>query len=146
VKQIRRPGKGGKLVTVPITPGIREILEPLQGHHPKRVFTFKAQYTRDGRVRGERYPLNLPALKAAWQRLRKRSGVEGFRFHDYRHDFATKLLRKTGNLRLVQKALNHSDYKSTLRYSHVRDEEVADAMEQVEKSRARSRNKLREVS
>ena len=34
----------------------------------------------------------------------KRAGVSGFRFHDFRHDFASKLLHETGNLKLVQRA------------------------------------------
>ena len=39
-QQIRKPGKGGKrIVSVPITPTIREILWPLRGHHPDCVFT-----------------------------------------------------------------------------------------------------------
>jgi len=63
--------------------------------------------------------------------LRKRAGVSGFRFHDFRHDFASKLLRETGNLKLVQRALKHADLKTTSRYAHVLDEEVAEAMERV---------------
>src|SRR5262249_3843217 len=38
-EQIRRTGKGGKLVTVPMTKTIREILWPLRGHNPEFVFT-----------------------------------------------------------------------------------------------------------
>ena len=57
--------------------------------------------------------------------MRAKAGVKDFRFHDYRHDFGTKLLRETGNLKLVQKALNHRDIKSTLRYAHVLDADVA---------------------
>ena len=63
-----------------------------------------------------------------WQRLRERAGIKDFRFHDYRHDFGTKLLRDSGNLKLVQKAMNHRDIKSTLRYAHVLDEDVASAV------------------
>lgn len=37
--QIRKKGKGGKYVTLPITSHIRSILEPLVGHHPVFVFT-----------------------------------------------------------------------------------------------------------
>ena len=70
-RQIRKPGKGGKLVTVPITSTIREILWPLRGHHPKHVFTYEAQRTRDGPVKGERHPLTYNAVKIAWRRLRK---------------------------------------------------------------------------
>jgi hypothetical protein len=70
--------------------------------------------------------------------MRAEAGVKDFRFHDYRHDFGTKLLRETGNLKLVQKALNHRDIKSTLRYAHVLDADVASAVEAVAKSRKKS--------
>jgi len=145
--QIVKLGKGGQLVTTPITSEIREILWPLQGHHPEFVFTFVADRTTDGgRVKGKRYPLTYAAVQSYWKRLRKRSGVVGFRVHDYRHDFATKLLRHSRNLRLVQKALNHKDIKTTMRYAHVLDEEVAEAMESAAESRSKSRSRLREVS
>lgn len=56
-KQIVRIGKGGRRVVFPITDTIREILFPLQGHHPEFVFTYVAIYgnKRLGRVRGQRY-------------------------------------------------------------------------------------------
>jgi integrase len=88
-------------------------------------------------MKGQRYPLTYGGVQTYWRRLRRRSGVVGFRFHDYRHDLATKILRETGNLKLVQRALNHSDIKSTLRYAHVLDSEVAEAMEAVARSRKR---------
>lgn len=142
-RQIVKTGKGGKLVTVPITSAIRDILWPLQGHHAEHVFTYQAQRTRDGRVKGERHPLTYSGVKIAWRRLRKRAGVASFRFHDFRHDFGTKLLRETGNLKLVQRALNHADIKTTTRYAHVIDAEVAEAMERVEESRNKSRSESR---
>ena len=145
---IVRIGKGKRRVTLHIRETIREILFPLQGQHPEFVFTYIAAVTnkRLGRVRGQRYPLTINGAKSAWQRLRAKAGVNGFRFHDFRHDLASKLLRETGNLKLVQKALSHRDIKSTLRYAHVLDEDVADAIERVAKSRTKSRTRLREVS
>jgi len=67
--------------------------------------------------------------------------VTDFRFHDFRHDFGTKVLRETGNLKLAQKALNHADIKSTLRYAHVLDSDVAEAVELVARSRRRNAGK-----
>jgi integrase len=134
------------MVTRPITSEIRTILWPLRGHHPEHVFTFVAQRDYDGRTKGERYPLTYNGVKSHWRYLRKRAGVTGFRFHDFRHDFGTKLLRATGNLKLVQRALNHASLKTTSRYAHVLDGEVADAMERVEESRKKSRTKLRIAS
>jgi integrase len=146
-KQIVRTGKGGQRVVFPITDTIREILFPLQGAHPEFVFTYVAVYgnRRLGIVRGERYPLTINGAKSAWQRLRADAGLTDFRFHDFRHDFGTKVLRETGNLKLAQKALNHADIKSTLRYAHVLDEDVAAAVERLAQSRKKSRSGLRKV-
>jgi integrase len=96
-------------------------------------------------VKGRRYPMTYNGARNAWWQLRKRSGVIGFRFHDFRHNLATKLLRETGNLKLVQRALNHADIKTTTRYAHVLDNEVAEAMERVTESRKESRSVIRKV-
>jgi integrase len=130
-KQIRKPGKGGRLMVTPITSTVREILWPLRAHHPEFVFTHVAQRNRRGRLMGDRYPLHASTAKKAWVKLRAEAGVVGFRFHDFRHDVGTKVLRFTGNLKLTQKALNHSSIRTTLRYAHVLDGEVADALEGV---------------
>lgn len=144
-RQVRKLGKGGKLVTAPITSTVRAIIWPLQGHHPEFVFTYVATTTRDGRVKGQRYPITYSGVKTAWRRLRKRSGVANFRFHDIRHDVGTKLLRQTGNLKMVQKALNHADLKTTARYAHVLTEDVTEALELLQKSRRKSRTAKRKA-
>ena len=105
---IERPGKGDKLVRVPITDTIREIIWPLRGQHPKYVFTFVAERTIDKVIRGkshryikgERYPMTKDRIRRVWNDVRARAGLTGlarFRFHDLRHDFASKVLRETGN-------------------------------------------------
>jgi len=48
--------------------------------------------------------------------------------HVLRHTFATDLYRETVKIRLVQKALGHSDLSTTMIYTHVYDEEVEIAM------------------
>jgi integrase len=138
-RQIVKIGKGGAHVTTPITSAVREILWPLRGHHPDFVFTFVAARTLKGRglVKGERYPIAYQGVKTAWRRLRADAGVTTFRFHDFRHNVGTKLLRETGNLKLVQRALNHADLKTTARYAHVFDEDVAEALERFGEARQR---------
>jgi integrase len=136
-RQIRVKGKGDKDILVAITPAVRDILWPLRGQHDEFVFTYVAQRTLkpQGLVRGQRYPLTESGVKSYWKRLRKQAGLVDFRLHDFRHDVGTKLLRATGNLKLVQRALNHRDIKTTARYAHVLDSEVAEAMQQVAVSR-----------
>ncbi|WP_313522433.1 site-specific integrase [Shinella sp.] len=138
-KRITTTGKGGALISTPITPEIAEILKACEGHHDEYVFTYLCKRPRGDQKKGQRYPITAEGAKTQWRRLVAKAGVEDFRFHDIRHDVATKLLRSTGNLKLVQRALNHSDIKTTTKYAHVLDDEVAAALENVSKSRKKSR-------
>ncbi|MDB5552415.1 MAG: Site-specific recombinase XerC [Rhizobium sp.] len=142
-KQITRIGKSGRKVTTPITPSIAAILEECKGHHPEWVFTYIAKRAdkEEGRARGHRYPITYAGAGSEWQRLRKRSGLVDFRFHDIRHDVATKTLRETKNLKLVSKVLGHTNISTTMKYAHVLDDEVADALETVAMSRKKVQNK-----
>lgn len=137
--QIRTLGKRGKWVSTPITAEVRALLDQARGHHPDFVFTYVAASTRDGRVKGQRYPITQAGAKTHWRRLRAKSGVEDFRFHDIRHDVGTKLLRETGNMKLVKQVLNHSTMRTTERYAHVLDGEVSEALSHLAKSRKKPR-------
>jgi integrase len=140
--QIVKLGKGERKIVVRITPLIRSILWPLQGQHPEFVFTYIAKRTRKDKdlIKGKRYPITYNGLKTEWKRQRARSGIKNFRFHDKRHDFATKLLRESRNPKLVQKALNHRNIKTTLKYAHVLDDEIGNAVEAMQEKREKSRN------
>jgi integrase len=131
-RTIIKKGKRGRTVTAPITTEVFAILRPLVGHNEKWVFTYIAERSRGGRLKGTRYPITYSGAKTQWKRLRARAQVTSFRFHDFRHDLGTKLLRKTGNLKLVQRALNHADIKTTVRYAHLLDEEVRAGLESVQ--------------
>jgi integrase len=144
-RSITTTGKGGGLVTTPITAQVFDLLQPLVGHHDEWVFTYIAKRANkaEGRARGKRYPITYEGAKTEWERLRRRSKVENFKFHDIRHDVATKTLRETGNLKITQRVLNHKSLKTTSRYAHVLDAEVSAALEAVAKSRKNSQTKRR---
>lgn len=127
-RQIWIMGKGDKLAPIPMPPALRELLWPLQGHHDESVFTYVAARARDGRRKGERYPITYEGLKTAFRRQVK-SVVDAYRFHDNRHTAATRVLRKSGNLKIVQKLLRHADISTTTKYAHVLDDDIRDAME-----------------
>lgn len=69
----------------------------------------------------------------AHRRLRHWLGVAGIERaaspHALRHTFATSLLRKTGDILLVQKALRHRNIESTFRYAALDDARVRAAIE-----------------
>lgn len=58
----------------------------------------------------------------------KRAGLENFRWHDLRHCHATWLRQAGVPLEVVQRSLGHADLQTTMRYAHVADSELADAL------------------
>jgi integrase len=147
-------GRNGKPKSrvIPLTPELRAILSPLRDHHPDAVFTYIGQRTRENpnkRIdrtikKGKRYPITASGMKTTWRRHGAlRAGLVDLRLHDTRHTAATRLLRATGNLKLVQRLLGHQDIATTQRYAHLTTDDLAAGMNAVaqrgEKSRTKSR-------
>jgi integrase len=140
-------GKGGALVTIKITPAIRALLKPLEGHHPKYVFTYVAQRTKkvkrkDGAeellIKGKRYPYTTSGLRRTWTTLRQRAGIpiagpDRVRWHDIRHDFAINFLRANPTahgMKALQQAMDHTDFQTTAdTYAAVLNTEVEEQIE-----------------
>lgn len=116
-------------------------------HHPKYVFTYVAQGKKGGKggtgkdrvfEKGKRYPITVEALTTRWQRDRAKAAtvlpsVATIRWHDLRHTFASRLLRRTRNPAWVQKAMGHADIKTTMRhYAHVLNDDVRAAKAEVQ--------------
>lgn len=130
-------GKGDKERLIPLTDAGRAILSRELGRHPTAVFTYVAVANKPqaGIVKGQRHPITYSGLASAWRRHGpSAAGIADFRLHDTRHTAATRLLRKTGNLRLVQKLLGHEDIATTTRYAHVTDEDLRNGLDAVEKA------------
>ncbi len=58
------------------------------------------------------------SIKGAFERLCKKAGVTGLRFHDLRHTAATRMIEAGASIVAVSKILGHSDIKMTMRYTH----------------------------
>jgi integrase len=146
-------GKGDKPHVVPITKELKALLWPLREHHPENVFTFAAERTRrcgktgNRYVKGERYPVTYWGLTTRRKRDFKNAKVEDLKWHDLRHTAATRILRKTGNMKIAQELLGHSDIRTTGKYAHALVDDVRNAMEEVsadEPERKESREKSRD--
>ena len=125
-------GKGDKRTTFPLSDIAFQLLWSLKDDHPTHVFTYICQHPGNKRgtpeaprkIKGNRYPITESGLKTNFRRLKKTTNIDDFRFHDLRHTFATRLLRATNNIRLVQMALDHEDIATTARYSHVNSDDL----------------------
>lgn len=133
-------GKGDKLAAIPLSNTLRELLFPLQGRHPQAVFTFTpTEQHGERKGRAGAIPMKWWNLCYYWRKARDAAGipnsresrVAGLRFHDLRHTTATRILRHTGNLKLVKDLLRHSSIATTAIYAHVLTDEIADAMDAV---------------
>ncbi len=128
-RQITVLGKGNKLATIPMPPDVRDLLWQLHNHHAEAVFTYVAARARQGRERGDRYPITRSGLQIVFRRAVTAAGIPNFRFHDNRHTAATRVLRAGGNLKVVQKMLRHESIATTAKCAHVQDEDVMVAMQ-----------------
>jgi integrase len=93
------------------------------------VFTYVCQKSRGGRRKGKRYPLTPTALRKPWEAALAAAGIENLRIHDLRHTRGTRIVRATGSLAAAKEALKHRNIKTTLRYAHVLDEDVRNALD-----------------
>jgi integrase len=72
---------------------------------------------RAGATSGSR--LSVRSAERVFEVWQKRAGLDRrLNFHGLRHTFATRLLRETRNLRLVQVACRHSSPNTTAIYTH----------------------------
>jgi integrase len=76
-------------------------------------------------------------IKKAWAGVLKAAKVNGFRFHDLRHTFASKLVMASVDLNTVRELLGHKSIAMTLRYAHLAPEHKAAAVESLVKRRSR---------
>ncbi|OQR35196.1 integrase [Pseudomonas sp. T] len=121
-KNLTVAGEGTKTTEtrhIPLNSEAQSTLEKWRKQHPR-----KSGYVFPGQD-GER----MTDVKTAWVELLKNAGVKDFRWHDMRHDFASRLVMAGVPLNTVRDLLGHSDIKMTLRYAHLAPDSKAAAVE-----------------
>lgn len=120
--------KGGDVVSRPLTTALVELIarQPVVGPF---VFTYVCQQSRQKRRKGQRYPLTPTALRRPFQEALAAAKIDAFRIHDLRHTRGTRIVRATGSLAAAKEALKHRRIETTLRYAHVLDDDVRNALD-----------------
>jgi len=74
-------------------------------------------------------PLNPSVLTHAFTRIARQAGLNGTRFHDLRHTFASLMLLRGAKPKVISEALGHSSVAFTMDvYSHIIEGMQSDAM------------------
>ncbi len=79
----------------------------------------------------------LSGVKRAWASVLKEAGIENFRWHDMRHDFASQLVMQGVDLNVVRELLGHADMKMTMRYAHLAPSVKLQAVELLAQKRSK---------
>jgi len=124
-KLMVRQGKGARDRTLWIGAQDLELLQEWRDRQAKDVQGSPAHVftTLAGKPLSHRY------VQQMVKRLAVKAGIhKNIHPHTLRHNFATDLYRETSKIRLVQKALGHSDLSTTQIYTHIVDEELESAL------------------
>lgn len=73
----------------------------------------------DGLVFPSHTGKQLTTIRTTWNTLVRNAQIEDFKFHDIRHDVASRLVMKDISLYEVAAILGHSDISMTQRYAHL---------------------------
>jgi len=120
-----KDGKGGKDRVLWISEDLRDLVGEWKARRPNSRWMFPTRTGKKTSPRSVRRTVKTYAGKADIVHADEISP------HTLRHTFATRLLRRSGNIRMVQKALGHSDLSTTMLYTHIVDDELEDAMKRM---------------
>jgi len=107
---------------------------PLNNEAKQAFINWRAQTTSDRLIFPNKNGEVFADVKSHWRshiiRWKQLLGYEppNFRWHDMRHDFASQLVMKGVPLNTVRELLGHSTIEMTLRYSHLADKSLFDAV------------------
>ena len=102
---------------MPLNPAAKSLLTAWREQTCDDGFVFPGQ---DGK--------RLNNVRKSWAGLLKDAEIVDFRWHDLRHDFASKLVMNGVPLNTVRELLGHSDLSTTLRYAHLAPDHKAEAV------------------
>jgi integrase len=118
--------KSGQSRSVPMTV---EVLTTLRAWILQNGLSQAAQELLFRSPSGER----IGSVAKAWGALMRSARIDGFRLHDCRHDYASRLAMAGVELFTIARLLGHSNVAMTQRYAHLSPDHLHEATRKLEK-------------
>jgi len=129
--QFKEPKTSHSRRRVAMTPKLALYLREYKVERESLYWQLGQSLTLDSLVFGthEGKPFNPSVLSHDFGRMVKRIGLEGVRFHDLRHTFASLMLLRGAKPKVISEALGHASVAFTMDvYSHIIEGMQEDAM------------------
>ena len=111
--QIVTTTKRGRVVTLPITPRLRNLLDLAGAREGEEDCRITDLLNNRRQIQGQ------ATIRERWQRWKKQAGLPpGLYIHDLRRDTAHRVYAVTHDVRQVQAVLGHASPRTTLEYLH----------------------------
>jgi integrase len=108
--------KNGEIRKIPMNKKLTQALEDA-----KKVSRGEFVFSENGKPYGD--------VKTGWWGALEKAKIEGFRFHDLRHTFGSRLGMKGYDIKTIAELMGHKDIRMTMRYSHPTPEHKKRAVE-----------------
>jgi integrase len=114
--------KNGHARTVPLTPQAVGTLQQL-----------RSSIVPAAKPRAEDLiiPMSGNAVRLAFERLRRRAGVQNITFHDLRHEAVSRFVERGLSLAQVQMISGHRDLRMLMRYTHLAVDDIVKTLRDV---------------
>ena len=73
---------------------------------------------------------NVHSFQHCWQRLTKRAGIKGLRFHDLRHETASRFAESGMDVMRIAAITGHRSLQMLKRYTHFRAKDLAEELDE----------------
>ena len=71
------------------------------------------------------FPISANSLRLAWDRVKRRAGVDDLHFHDLRHEAISRFFEQGLSVPEVSLISGHRDPRMLFRYTHLKAADVA---------------------
>ena len=110
--------KSGKAIAVPLNSRAMQVMKNQIGKHPHFVFSYKNRPIKW---------FNTKAFKKALER----AGLTNFRWHDFRHTWASWHVQNGTSLQELQQLGGWANFEMVLRYAHLSSDHLRKAAERI---------------